>query len=193
MYVHPACGGCDSRRAVSVRFGVSYGWVPYSIALHTCNHCGESVLETDVAPRARPRVGSARAGTFTLPRLHWRTPSNGPTEATGRSLSISVSVTLEKAFNRSSLANGNSLGRPSLRRTVQRGRVVTVYWCCANWSCSASLRSRSQIVNRVGRFAPEYQTLAASRACGRSVIRSVVTRSRSRTSRKTRAIVSSRP
>jgi len=33
---------------VSVRFGVSYGSVPYSIALHTCNRCGESVLEPDL-------------------------------------------------------------------------------------------------------------------------------------------------
>ena len=34
---------------MSVRFGVSYGSVPYGIALHTCDNCGESVLEPDLA------------------------------------------------------------------------------------------------------------------------------------------------
>jgi hypothetical protein len=43
---------CDGRGAVTVRFGVSYGTVPYSIALHTCNNCGESAVETDLAKSA---------------------------------------------------------------------------------------------------------------------------------------------
>lgn len=37
---------------ISVHFGFSYGWVPYCVALHTCDGCGESVLEPDVAKRA---------------------------------------------------------------------------------------------------------------------------------------------
>jgi hypothetical protein len=33
---------------VTVRFGVSYGAVPYSVALYTCR-CGAQVLQPDVA------------------------------------------------------------------------------------------------------------------------------------------------
>ena len=67
---------------MSVRYGVSYGHVPYSVALYSCR-CGAQVLEPDLKPSCAPGWINLGGDAHLCPECAANRPATGDIDEDG--------------------------------------------------------------------------------------------------------------